>query len=127
MSIASLTQFQQDLRRLPTTVAIEVAAKAAPVLTALVHETFNASEDAYGGLWAPGFDGRKVTLRKSGGLYANVAYTAVGTKIRLRLGVKYARFQVGKRPVAPRGGLPVAYSQALARLTVEAVKRSLGR
>ncbi len=127
--LSSLAKFQKDLRSLPTTVAIEAAAKAAPILTALVHETFNASENAYGNLWSPGADGRKVTLRKSGKLFSNVAYTATGTKIRLKLGASYAKYQVGRRPVAPRqdAPLPVAYSAALARVAVAAVKKALGR
>ncbi len=109
--------------------ANKIAAAAAPVLTALVHETYNASENAYGTSWVPGADGQKVTLRKSGKLAKNVAYTAVGTKIRLKLGVPYAKYQVGKRPIAPTqgGALPVAYSEALARLSVRICREELGR
>lgn len=128
-AIASMAKFEADLRRLPTSVAIEAARLAAPKLTALVKEGFAQSETPYGVGWLPGADGQKVTLRKSGSLEKQTVYTAVGTKIRLRLGVSYAKYQVGRRPVAPQrgGALPAAYSAALADAAVEAVKRGLGR
>jgi hypothetical protein len=128
-AIASLSAFSTNLRRLPTVVAQMVAAEAAPVLTALVAETFAASETAYGIPWTPGADGERVTLKKSGGLANGLQYVAIGTKLRLRLAVSYAKYQVGKRPVAPSqgGALPPAYSEALARAAVAVCKRELGR
>lgn len=128
-AIASMANFEADLRRLPTTVAIEAARLAAPKLTELVKVTFSQAETPYGVGWLPGADGQKITLRKSGALEKNVAYTATGTRIRLRLGVSYAKYQVGRRRVAPRrgGALPAAYSAALADAAVEACKRGLGR
>jgi hypothetical protein len=129
VSIASLNKFQQDLRRLPTVVAQKVAAAAAPVLTQLTQATFNSSEDAYGNSWAPGSEGQKITLKKSGSLFSKIHYVAIGTKLRVALGVKYAKYQVGRRPVTPRQGspLPVAYSEALARAAVAVCKAELGQ
>jgi len=125
----SLAQFSQDLRRLPRVVAQKVAAAAAPVLTELAKSTFDASEDAYGIDWAPGARGQKVTLRRSGDLATYIRYVAIGTKLRVALGVKYAKYQVGKRPVFPKqhGELPDAYVQALQRTAVRVVKEEMGQ
>lgn len=126
-AIASLGKFAASLRQLPTTVAIKVASAAAPVLTDLAQATFAAGQDAYGDSWSPGAKGQRVDLQESGALGRTIRYVATGTKLRVALGVNYAKYQVGRRPVTPRPGapLPVAYSQRLAALTAEAVRAEL--
>lgn len=118
MDLSSLARFEATLRALPKTLAQRVATKAAPVISKLSEETFRSSEDPYGAPWAPGHDGRKVTLKKTGDLAKHIRYVAIGTKLRVALGVKYAKYQVGKRLVFPRQGLlPKAYSESLAQIT----------
>ena len=114
-STANLRKFAASLRELPRVVGHRVAAAAAPVLTALVVDTSSTSADAYGAAWAPGADGQTVTLRKSGALLNGVRYVAIGQRLRLALTTKYAKYQVGRRPVAPAQGspLPPAYAAAL--------------
>ncbi len=129
MSIASLAKFSADLRRLPTVVAQKVAAAAAPALTAASRSTFDAGENAYGGAWSPREDGTRATLKKSGALASRVHYIAIGTKLRVALGVSYAKYVIGRRPVFPRqgGALPVAYSDILKRTAVAVCKAEMGR
>lgn len=124
----SLAKFSQSLRRLPRVVAQKVAANAAAEITRLAHATFNASEDAYGVPWSPGADGQRVTLRKSGRFARYVRYVAIGTKLRAALGVPYARYQIGRRPVFPRQGqaLPTAYVRALSEVADKTVRTELG-
>jgi hypothetical protein len=129
-SIASLAKLQSDLRRIASQgTAIKVASASASQLTALVKETFDAGENPYGLNWAPGADGQKVTLRKSGALANGLVYVATGTKLRIRLAVKYAKYQVGKRRVAPSQGepLPIAYVRALSRTAVAVCRAEMGR
>jgi len=127
--VKSLSQFSADLRRLPRVVAQQVAAAAAPAITALAERTFNSSEDPYGNTWTPGADGRKVTLRKSGALFSKIRYVAIGTKLRVALGVAYAKYQIGKRPVFPKqgAGLPADYARTLQRVAVDVVRKELGQ
>ncbi len=127
-STANLKEFAASLRELPRVVGHRVAAACAPVLTTLVLETSRSSADAYGAAWAPGADGQTVTLRKSGALLNGVRYVAIGSKLRLALTTKYAKYQVGRRPVTPRQGeaLPPAYARALdttARLVIREALR----
>lgn len=123
----SLSQFANDLRRLPRVVALRVAEEAAPVLTKLAASTFDASENPYGLNWKPGAEGQRVTLRKTGALARFIKYVAIGTKLRVALGVPYAKYQIGKRPVFPRqdGDLPTAYVQALQRTAVRIVREEI--
>lgn len=125
----SLSEFANDLRRLPKVVAIRVAEECAPVLTSLAKATFDASEDAYGRSWRPGKGGQRVTLKKSGDLERTLRYVAIGTKLRVALGTKYAKYQIGKRPVFPRQGgeLPEEYSRALQRTAVRVVREELAK
>lgn len=128
-NIASLNNFSAALRRLPRVLAQKIAADAAPEITALAQQTFAAGEDAYGGSWSPGKEGQKITLRKSGSLARYVKYVAIGTKLRVALGVAYAKYQVGRRPVTPRQGepLPVAYVRALRSIAEKTIREELGR
>ncbi|HEU5480423.1 MAG TPA: hypothetical protein VFU90_11345, partial [Candidatus Tumulicola sp.] len=124
----SLKKFAEDLRRLPRVVAQKVAERSAPALTALAAATFDAGENAYGQAWAPGKGGKRVTLWRTGSLFKFIRYVAIGTKLRVALGVPYAKYQVGKRPVFPRQdtALPDAYVQTLERTAVQVVKEELG-
>lgn len=126
-STASLKKFAASLRELPRVVGHRVAAECAPVLTALVIETSRASEDAYGAAWAPGESGQVVTLRKTGTLLSGVRYVAIGQRLRLALTTKYAKYQVGRRPVTPRQGeaLPPAYARALGEAARRVIREAL--
>jgi hypothetical protein len=125
--VKSLSQFANDLRRLPRVVAIKVAAQAAAPLTDAAKATFDAGETPYGIAWQPGAKGQKVTLHKSGALEQQIRYVAIGTKLRVALGVAYAKFQIGKRAVFPRQGgeLPDAYVQVLERTAARVCKEEL--
>lgn len=108
---------------------MKVAAEAAPVLTELAAKTFNASQTPDGAAWPAGKKGQTVTLRKSGALFRYIKYVAIGTRLRVALGVPYAKYQIGKRPVFPRQdtNLPDSYVQALQRTAVRVVKEELLR
>ena len=126
-STASIRKFAESLRTLPRVVGHRVAKAAAPILTSLVVETSRASEDAYGAAWAPGESGQVVKLRKSGALLDGVRYVAIGSKLRLALTTRYAKYQVGKRPVTPRQGeaLPPAYARELDTTARRVIREAL--
>lgn len=125
--VKSLSEFANDLRRLPRVVAQKVAAEAAPVISALANKSFEGSETPYGKKWSLSKTGKTVTLNKTGRLRSYIHYVAIGTKLRVALGVVYAKYQVGKRPVYPKqyGALPDEYVQALERTAVRVVKEEL--
>ncbi len=126
--LSSLKNFSAALGRLPRVVAQKVALAAAPALTDVARETFEAGENAYGLTWAPGSHGQHVTLRKSGTLSKGIHYVAIGTKLRVALATSYAKFQLGKRPVFPRQGapLPTAYVEALKATTAKVIAEEMG-
>lgn len=125
----SLKEFSKKLQALPTTVAIKIAADAAPGLTAAAKATFNAGEDAYGVTWAPGVDGQKIDLKDTGALAKGVVYVAIGTKIRAAFSVPYAKYQLGKRPALPRQGsaLPASYVDVLTASTEKIISQEMAR
>lgn len=124
---SSLAAYSARLLSLGSTVGIAVAAAAAPALTELALRTFNASQNAYGTPWRPKADGARATLRESGALASGVRYTAIGTRLRVVLGVRHARYQIGRRPVFPTQGapLPTAYVALLERVARETVAAHL--
>lgn len=127
LDLSSLSKLSSTLRALPVALAQEVAKRAAPVISQFAKESFDASKDPYGAPWAPAVNGEVVTLRATRALEKFVHYVAIGTKLRVALGVKYAKYQIGKRPIYPRAGLlPAKYSEALRQITQEAAKDYLG-
>lgn len=128
-NISSLAKFSADLLRLPTVVAQKAAAAAAPALTDVARATFESGENAYGTTWAIREDGSRATLKKSGALSSKIHYVAIGTKLRVALGVAYAKYVVGKRPVFPSqgGALPVVYVETLQRVAVAVCRAELGQ
>lgn len=126
--VRSLAKFSASLRALPRVVAVKSTEAAAPEITALAKQTFAASETPDGVPWAPGSDGQKVTLRKSGALARFITYVAIGTKLRVSLGVSYARYQIGRRRVFPLQGapLPTSYVSTLARVAGDVIRAEIG-
>lgn len=128
MTIRSLHQFSKDLRNLPRRVGNLVAAEAAPAITDVGRKSFLAGEDAYGVPWVPKLDGKKATLRQTDDLFDFLFYVAIGTKLRVALGTKYAKYQIGRRPIFPTqgGALPPAYVDALSRVSSDVCRREIG-
>ncbi len=113
--IAQLRKLSAKVRRLPKVVAAKVALAVAEEITDLAHATFDAGQTPYGDTWKPRKDGKAATLNKTGTLERGIRFVAAGGRIRVRLGVSYAKFQIGKRPVFPRKGqaLPASYLEVL--------------
>ena len=125
--MSSLKDLSISLRRLPITLAADVARASADTMTALAQRTFDSSANAYGIAWIPGAEGQEITLRKSGALARGIRYVAIGTKLRMALTVRYAKYQVGKRRVAPGQGepLPKDYADALKAAAAKAISEAL--
>lgn len=124
--IGKLRELERSIRELPRVLGAKVATAAASRITSLARGTFNAGENAYGDTWAPGADGQRVTLRKSGALADGVSFVATGTRLRAHLGPSYAKYQVGKRSVFPRGKLPLSYVEAIRATTNAIIRAELG-
>lgn len=125
--LSKLRGLEKSVRELPRVVGQKVAAASATTITSLARATFNAGENAFGDAWEPGVNGKPVTLRKSG-LLSQFGYVAIGTRLRAQLGPRYARYQVGTRPILPRSGsrLPIAYVGALRARANEVIRAELG-
>ena len=119
----SVRKFAASLRKLSQTLANRIAERAAPVITEFAQTSFESSTDPYGVAWVPSVDGKTVTLRDTGSLSKFIRYVAIGSKLRVALGVPYAKYQIGLRPVFPAQGkpLPPNYSETLAKIAAEEI------
>jgi hypothetical protein len=117
-AIARLRDFGAALRELPKVLGARVAARAAGGISALAKASAAAGRDPDGKAWAPGVDGKPVTLRRTGIMLDLLRYVAIGTRLRCTLGTPYAKYQIGKRHVFPRTGapLPPAYRDVLVKV-----------
>lgn len=125
LDTGTVAKFLRALNELGSArLAQTIASYAAPVLTRVGLQDFDAQKAPSGVPWAPSAEGKTVDLVRTGSLRGNVRYVAVGRILRVALGVRYARYQIGKRPIFPARGLalPDAYRAALHDATDRATR-----
>lgn len=116
--VRKLKDLHKLLFEMTETAAIRVAAASVGGINAQSERSYAAGETPEGQPWKPSeVTGERVTLVKSGNLKRQVRYVAIGTAVRCALGVKYAKYQIGKRRVFPHKNslLPVAYREAIVK------------
>jgi len=114
------------LARLPA-VNARVAQRAAPALSAIAREHYDAGESVYGDPFGVGSQGTPIDLKESGSLRAKaLQYEAIGTKVRASVGaVKHARYQL-KHGILPRPGqLPQEMQTAIAEIAEDELHRAM--
>jgi hypothetical protein len=112
-NLDTLRQLKRRLVDLPRSVAHDVSQRAAPALTELTRDAFDAGRSVYGGSRPAGVDGQALSLRKTGDTARLLRFSANGTVVRCVLGPKYAKYLIGKYDILPNGALPAAWSAAL--------------
>jgi len=126
--VSSLKKLIGDLQKQAgVVVAQEVAARAAPKVTALALAEFDAGRTAYGDPRPEGVDGRELTLVRTGATRAALRFAAVGTVIRCVLGPRYARYLVGKYRILPSGqqSVPFRWRRAISDVARDVVSRRI--
>ena len=124
----SLGAVASTIRRLPVRAAIAVAATAAPALTTQMRGEFDSGQTAYGDARPEGVAG-PVSLVRTGDLRRLLRFAATGTRLRVVLGLRYARFMIGRFKILPggRGAIPTAWKRTIDGITRDAIGKELGR
>lgn len=113
---ASVQGLKRALRKLPTTIAHDVAQRVAPALTQESRDAFGGGRTVYGEPRPLSVDGTPLTLRKTGTVAAMLSFTATGTIVRAVLATDYARFLIGKYLILPNGLIPASWSTRLTNI-----------
>lgn len=119
----TLSRLAATLRSIRTTTAQKIAARAAPVLTAMAQAAYSGGTTVYGDGRPAGVAGNALTLRDTGTVQGSVRFAAIGTIVRAVLSTRYARYLVGK--YLPMGAMPVRWSEELGRISREECARAL--
>lgn len=109
----NLRALAKSIRRLPTVVAQNVAAKVAPVITQKASSAYSSGQTVYGDARPTGVQGNALSLVETGATKGRVYFVAVGTVVRCVLGTRQSRFLIGKYRILPMGRMPVAWSQSI--------------
>jgi hypothetical protein len=118
--LGSIKGLKSTLRQLPTSIAHDVSKRAAPAMTGLTKQAFDAKRTVYGDPRPLSrATGKPLSLEKSGLTKSTLKFTAQGTIVRCVLGTKYAKYLIGKYSVLPNGALPAAWSRKLGELVQE--------
>jgi hypothetical protein len=126
-NLGSIRALHRNMSELPRVIGAKVALAVVDKLEQLARETAASSQNAYGDPWKPGHDGEEVTLRRSGALLGGMRFAAFGTLIRSVLGAAHTKYQVGARPVLPRGRLPRSYDAVLKKTIARVAEAELAR
>ena len=118
----SIRALKSTIRRMPVTVAHDVAQRAAPELTSNTQAAFNSNTTVYGAPRPRSVDGSPLTLTRTGTVQRMLAFVANGSVVRAVLGTRYARYLVGKYDILPNGPLPHAWREDLRRIVKETKK-----
>jgi hypothetical protein len=113
----TLRRLNRRLRELPTSIAHDVAQRAAPELTRLAREAHAARRSVYGESRPVGkTTGEVLDLEVSGRTARDLRFVSNGTIVRAVLGTPYARFLIGKYSILPQGAIPAEWSARLREL-----------
>lgn len=95
-SLKLLSNLQADIKRLPQSVAHDIAQASAPEITSEARRSFDAGRTAYDAPRPLGVDGNELTLERTGALRRAIKFAAVGSTVRAVLrSVPYARYFIG--------------------------------
>lgn len=118
--LSSIKKLKQTIRNLPRTVAVSVAARAAPAVTDLTAEAFSGGRNVYGEARpASKVDGHTLALERTGTTKGQLRFVQIGTVVRCVLGPPYSKYLIGKYGILPNGALPARWSAKLAQLVQE--------
>jgi len=124
-NLRTLKDLKSTLRRLPVTVAHDIAQRAAPDLTTRSQEAFDSGQTVYGAPRPRGVDGGALTLSKSGQTRREIHFRVTGTIIRCVLGTRWAKYLIGKYEILPNGRIPEGWSTSLRTIASEEIRKKL--
>ncbi len=115
-NLNSIRDLKKVLRKMPITVAHDVAKRAAPVMTAQTRAAFKGGRSVYGDSRPKGEDGQALDLVETGAVALGLHFVSIGTVLRARLGPKYAKYLIGKYGILPNGDLPTRWARLLSEI-----------
>ena len=121
---AGFSDLKAQLKKIPLSLAHDVAQRAAPTTTRLTQVAYAAGKQVYGEPRPVGEGGRVLDLDQSGLTKRTLRFVASGTIVRCVLGAPYMRYLIGKYKVLPNNAIPAEWDRALNAL-VEAAKVQL--
>jgi phage gpG-like protein len=107
-AVARLAEFQRRIGKMVGT-GPAVAQRAAPRLLGLTQAGFDSQSDPYGAAWRPAKRNYgHPLLQRTGALRGGITVSPEGSKVRVTLGVTYARYHIttGRGILPQRGKLP---------------------
>jgi hypothetical protein len=113
--LSSLKKLKQTIAQLPQTLQNHVAQEAAGKLNAMILEDYASGKTVYGTSRPLGVNGNSLDLSNTGNAQGSFELYVVGSLIRVRFAVPYAKYLVGKYKVMPNGNepIPVRWRQVL--------------
>ena len=125
----NLRRINKRLREIPRVSAIEIARRAAPMISRYALASFNAGLNVYDAPRKLGHRGNALSLVDTGAARSSLLFTSDGgTKIRAVLAKPWVKYIIGKYKILPIGNaaMPMRWQLALNTLVAEVLGRALG-
>ena len=110
---AAFADLKAQLRKIPVSLAHDVARQSAPAVTRLTQTAYSAGKQVYGEPRPLGEGGRPLSLQQSGLTRRTLRFVASGTIVRCVLAAPYMKYLIGKYKVLPNNALPVNWDRTL--------------
>lgn len=116
--ITSMNRLKRAIKDLPLRIRSAVAKDAAEVMNMELRSDFASGRTVYDTPRPLSVQGKPLTLVKTGKTREALSFVVIGTILRAQLGMKYARYLVGKYAILPMS-LPAAWRAKLQQIVRE--------
>jgi hypothetical protein len=121
--LGTLRALKNSIAGMPVSLSHAVAARVAPELTSQAQASYDAGVTVYGTARPASIvDGHPLDLVQSGAVRRDMKFNALGTKVTVTLGPRYAKYLVGKYvilPIGDRSAIPAPWVAAVDRIVKE--------
>ncbi len=123
--ISTLRALKRSLAKLPLTTAATIARYAAPEVSALTREAYDADRTVYGKPRPRGVDGDKLDLVRTGASRRATRFEATGTQMRTAVLPRYTKYLIGKYDVLPNGPLPALWRERMTEIAARVINERI--
>lgn len=115
----SIESLKKALRKAPITVAARIASRAAPVISGLAGDAYDAGMTVYGRPRPLSVEGKPLDLERTGDSRRAMAFIATGRDIRTARLPRYTKFLIGRYDILPNGPLPQGWRERITQIAAE--------
>lgn len=121
----TLGALKRALRNMPITVSARIAERAAPEISSLAGDAYDAGRTVYGSPRPRSVNGGELSLDKTGASRRAMRFIPTGRDIRTPRFPSHTRYLIGKYDVLPNGPLPAEWRERFTSIAAEVLRADI--